>query len=55
MKYTVDVGLRFKFTAKFPRVPTHEKRLDRFFEVIGILSSKGLPLLVQLVCIFKRV
>jgi uncharacterized protein YecE (DUF72 family) len=45
----------FKFTAKFPRVITHDKRLkdvdkelDRFFEAIGPLSDKTLALLIQL-------
>jgi uncharacterized protein YecE (DUF72 family) len=45
----------FKFTAKFPRVITHDKRLkevdkelDRFFEAIGPLSNKTLALLIQL-------
>jgi len=45
----------FKFTAKFPRVITHEKRLkdvdkelDQFFESIGPLSRKTLALLIQL-------
>jgi uncharacterized protein YecE (DUF72 family) len=43
----------FKFTAKFPKVITHEKRLkevdkelDHFFEVMGRLSNKAL--LIQL-------
>ena len=45
----------FRFTAKFPRVITHEKRLkdidqelDQFFEAIGPLSDKTLALLIQL-------
>jgi uncharacterized protein YecE (DUF72 family) len=45
----------FKFTAKFPRVITHEKRLkavdkelEQFFEAIGPLSDKTLALLIQL-------
>jgi uncharacterized protein YecE (DUF72 family) len=45
----------FKFTAKFPRVITHEKRLkdvnkelDQFFESIGPISRKTLALLIQL-------
>jgi uncharacterized protein YecE (DUF72 family) len=45
----------FKFTAKFPRVITHEKRLkdadkelDQFFDAIGPLSEKTLALLIQL-------
>ena len=45
----------FKFTAKFPRVITHEKRLkyvhkelDQFFEAIGPLAEKTLALLIQL-------
>ena len=43
----------FKFTAKFPKVITHEKRLkevdkelDHFFE--GRLSNKTVALLIQL-------
>jgi len=45
----------FKFTAKFPRIITHEKRLkdvdkelDQFFESIGPISRKTLALLIQL-------
>jgi uncharacterized protein YecE (DUF72 family) len=45
----------FKFTAKFPRVITQDKRLkdigtelDQFFESIGPLSDKTLALLIQL-------
>ena len=45
----------FKFSAKFPRVITHEKRLkevdkelDYFFEAMGRLSNKSLALLIQL-------
>jgi uncharacterized protein YecE (DUF72 family) len=45
----------FRFTAKFPRIITHEKRLkdvekelDQFFEAIGPLSDKTLALLIQL-------
>ena len=45
----------FKFSAKFPRVITHEKRLkevdkelDHFFEAMGRLSNKTLALLIQL-------
>jgi len=45
----------FRFTAKFPRVITHEKRLkdvdkelEHFFEAIGPLSDKTLALLIQL-------
>jgi uncharacterized protein YecE (DUF72 family) len=45
----------FKFTAKFPRVITHEKRLkdvdkelEQFFEAIGPLYGKTLALLIQL-------
>ena len=45
----------FKFTAKFPKVITHEKRLkevdkelDHFFEAVGRLSNKTLALLIQL-------
>jgi len=45
----------FKFTAKFPRVITHDKRLkdvtkelDQFFDAIGPLADKTLALLIQL-------
>ena len=45
----------FKFTAKFPRIITHDKRLrnvdkelDEFFDAIGPLSEKTLALLIQL-------
>jgi uncharacterized protein YecE (DUF72 family) len=45
----------FKFTAKFPRVITHDKRLknvdkelDQFFEAFRPLSDKTLALLIQL-------
>ena len=45
----------FRFTAKFPKVITHEKRLkevdkelDLFFEAINALSDKTLALLIQL-------
>jgi len=45
----------FKFTAKFPRIITHEKRLkdvdkelEQFFESIGPISHKTLTLLIQL-------
>ena len=45
----------FKFTVKFPRAITHEKRLkdvdkelDQFFESIGPISRKTLALLIQL-------
>jgi uncharacterized protein YecE (DUF72 family) len=45
----------FKFTAKFPRIITHDKRLkevhkelEQFFEAIGPLSDKTLALLIQL-------
>jgi uncharacterized protein YecE (DUF72 family) len=45
----------FKFTAKFPRAITHEKRLKhvdkelkQFFEAMGPLSDKMLALLIQL-------
>ena len=44
----------FKFTAKFPKVITHEKRLkevdkelDHFFEAIGRLSNKTLALILK--------
>ena len=47
--------LNFKFTAKFPRVITHDKRLkdvdkelEQFFEGIGPLCDKTLALLIQL-------
>ena len=45
----------FKFTVKFPRVITHDKRLkdvdkelEQFFEAISPLSNKTLALLIQL-------
>ena len=45
----------FKFTAKFPKVITHDKRLkdvtkelDQFFDAIGPLADKMLALLIQL-------
>jgi uncharacterized protein YecE (DUF72 family) len=45
----------FKFTAKFPRIITQEKRLkdvdkelDQFFDAIGPLRDKTLALLIQL-------
>ena len=45
----------FKFTAKFPRLITHDKRLkdvdnelEQFFEAIHALSHKILALLIQL-------
>jgi uncharacterized protein YecE (DUF72 family) len=45
----------FKFTAKFPRIITHDKRLkevdkelERFFDGMGPLSDKILALLIQL-------
>src|SRR5215469_6040104 len=45
----------FKFTVKFPKVITHEKRLkevdkelDHFFGAMGRLSNKTLALLIQL-------
>jgi uncharacterized protein YecE (DUF72 family) len=47
--------LNFKFTAKFPRVITHDKRLknidqelEQFFKAIDPLSNKTLALLIQL-------
>ena len=47
--------LNFKFTAKFPRVITHDKRLkdidqelEQFFKAVGPLSNKTLALLIQL-------
>ena len=45
----------FKFTAKFPKVITHDKRmkevddeLERFFDAMGPLENKKLALLIQL-------
>lgn len=45
----------FKFTAKFPKVITHDKRLkevdeelEHFFDVMGPLENKMLALLIQL-------
>jgi uncharacterized protein YecE (DUF72 family) len=47
--------LNFKFTAKFPRVITHDKRLknidqelEQFFKAIDPLSNKTVALLIQL-------
>jgi uncharacterized protein YecE (DUF72 family) len=44
----------FKFTAKFPKAITHDKRLlnvdkelERFFDAIGPLENKTLALLLQ--------
>lgn len=46
---------KFRFTAKFPRVITHDKRLkdvdkelEWFFDAMGPLSDKTLTLLIQL-------
>jgi uncharacterized protein YecE (DUF72 family) len=45
----------FRFTAKFPKIITHDKRLkdvdkelERFFEAFGPLADKTLALLIQL-------
>ena len=45
----------FRFTAKFPKIITHDKRLKSvdkelkpFFEAIGPLADKTLALLIQL-------
>jgi uncharacterized protein YecE (DUF72 family) len=45
----------FKFTAKFPKAITHDKRLlnvdkelERFFDAMGPLENKTLALLLQL-------
>jgi uncharacterized protein YecE (DUF72 family) len=45
----------FKFTAKFPKVITHDKKLknvekdlEYFLKVMGAISDKGLALLLQL-------
>jgi uncharacterized protein YecE (DUF72 family) len=45
----------FRFTAKFPKIITHDKRLkevdkelEQFFEAISPLSDKTLALLIQL-------
>ena len=45
----------FKFTAKFPKAITHDKRLkevddelERFFDAMGPLENKTLALLIQL-------
>ncbi|MGC2571933.1 MAG: DUF72 domain-containing protein [Candidatus Nitrosopolaris sp.] len=53
--WNIKTPKNFKFTAKFPKVITHEKRLkevdkelDHFFEAIGRLSNKTLALLIQL-------
>src|SRR5215467_117801 len=53
--WNIKTPKNFKFTAKFPKVITHEKRLkevdkelDHFFEAMGRLSNKTLALLIQL-------
>ena len=45
----------FRFTAKFPKIITHDKRLkdvdtelERFFEAMRPLADKTLALLIQL-------
>jgi uncharacterized protein YecE (DUF72 family) len=45
----------FRFTAKFPKIITHDKRLKgvdkelkQFFEAIGPFADKTLALLIQL-------
>jgi uncharacterized protein YecE (DUF72 family) len=56
VKYWVKRTPRnFKFTAKFPGIITHDKRLkdidkelDQFFDAIGSLHEKTLALLIQL-------
>ena len=51
--WNIKTHKNFKFTAKFPKVITHEKRLkevdkelDHFFEAMGRLSNKTLALLI---------
>ena len=53
--WSKKTATNFRFTAKFPRVITHDKRLkdvdkelERFFEAIRPLSDKTLALLIQL-------
>jgi uncharacterized protein YecE (DUF72 family) len=51
----------FKFTAKFPKAITHDKRLlnvdkelERFFDAMGPLENKTLTLLLQLPPLFEK-
>jgi len=53
--WSKKTATNFRFTAKFPRVITHEKRLkgvdnelEQFFKAIGPLSNKRLALLTSL-------
>ena len=55
MNWAKKTPKNFKFTAKFPKVITHEKRLkdvdddlERFFDAMGSLESKTLALLLRL-------
>jgi len=50
----------FKFTAKFPKIITHDKRLkdicedlEQFFEAMNPLSQKMLALLIQLLHLYR--
>jgi uncharacterized protein YecE (DUF72 family) len=52
----------FKFTAKFPKVITHDKRLKevddelkRFFDAMGPLENKTLALLIQYLLQFRYI
>lgn len=38
----------FRFTAKFPKIITHNKRLKLFFQIINPLKNKTMALLIQL-------
>jgi uncharacterized protein YecE (DUF72 family) len=53
--WSMKTPKNFKFTAKFPKVITHDKRLlnvdkelERFFDAMGPLENKTLTLLLQL-------
>ena len=53
--WAMDTPKNFKFTAKFPKVITHDKRLkgvdhelEQFFDAMGLLENKTLSLLIQL-------
>ncbi|MGH9877759.1 MAG: DUF72 domain-containing protein, partial [Nitrososphaerales archaeon] len=54
-KWERTTTVNFRFTAKFPKIITHDKRLenvdielDRFFEAMQPLHEKTLALLIQL-------
>ena len=55
INWAIKTPKNFKFTAKFPKAITHDKRLkdvddelERFFDVMGPLKNKTLALLIQL-------